>query len=643
MSSPASSTNPSIKLIYPSAAHHVYEESTFLMGQVLHKSAGDCLLIEGKTIPVSQKGFFTCVVPLSEGKNPLTLTLLSPGKTVLATCHCPLYRVPAYPVLSQMPLAVHTETMKPGQEQQLSRNSILHVACSASINVEAHIVIPGFIEVPVPMLMLEESHHPVYLDTRIALFAKRHWTTRRIPCKGYYQASIPLAPYWHEDMDTDEPFTIELHLSCQNQKRVQTFPGKLFLLKAPLTAEVSEDRAVTRYEPSVNGARTTPQRSGTLVQVNQITEGWCQVLLNTNEIIYIHQDSLQFKPVYQVLPPQQLQVIQCNGGMLTTPDSHRLPIRETQSSQAIIRLSGVFKIPQPYPVHFFYNPSPHGIYRLECRFYGMQSQCDFIHYDPDSDCIHQIHWRPVTPETLEVWIDLEAPLCGYDYWWANNQWHIRVKTLPKKQPGNQRVIQQVIQPGIREIRVLIDPGHGGAETGATGLNGLPEKTLNLIVSEQLAVALRAKGFATSMTRTSDVEVSLPARQDKAISTDADIVLSIHHNALPDGRDPLQEYGTSTFYYHPFAKRLATTLLDAMTIPHPNFKLHRYGVLYDSLFIPRIHQATSVLLELGFFTHPEEFEQLIHPAFQALMVQRIADGLEHYCLKKTQDPGEPGLL
>jgi N-acetylmuramoyl-L-alanine amidase len=108
------------------------------------------------------------------------------------------------------------------------------------------------------------------------------------------------------------------------------------------------------------------------------------------------------------------------------------------------------------------------------------------------------------------------------------------------------------------------------------------------------------------------------------------VLSIHHNALPDGRDPLAHIGASTYYYHPFARPLAEMLLASLSEPGGLYEIPCYGLLFDSLQMTRIHQALAVLVEVGFFTHPQEYARLIQPEFQQEVARRLARGLAEYC-------------
>jgi len=50
---------------------------------------------------------------------------------------------------------------------------------------------------------------------------------------------------------------------------------------------------------------------------------------------------------------------------------------------------------------------------------------------------------------------------------------------------------------------------------------------------------------------------------------------------------------------------------------------------------RIHQATAVLVEIGFFTNPDEFERLINSDFQQEVAQKLATALRIYCLPQSQ--------
>lgn len=592
-----------IRVVYPKPEQQIFEDSTFLMGGVTGLPVGAHLLVNGQPVPTSPQGFFAWKIPVHAGLNPVKVEVRQEASTPpLAQELFALYGVPALPVLPELPLAVHPETLMPADDLWLMSNDMLTVACSASINAEVSFTIPGFLEQPVP-LKPAQSESP-YVDTREAIFAELHWVAQRIPVAGYYQVSVPvqslLAMSEKKLDEIPEKLPITLHLRQGDAHLEVTLPGRLTILKEPAVAMMTEDGAVTRTTP-VNGARLTPQRAGTLVSVDGLQQRWARVRLSPDEAFYVMLDSLTFKPDVTRSKPLALASVKTEA---------------LSASAAMVRLIFSQSPALACPVQLESLPSEH-MNRLHIRLYGVCSHCDFIQYPPDNTVIRQLHWRQVAEHVLELWIDLNRPLSGYAYEWHEGEWQLTVNSLPRQ---------------LTDIRVLLDPGHGGNEPGSTGLNGLPEKELNLTVSRLLRDALLKEGFQVQLTRNGDQDLVLPQRGQAVVAQQTDIVLSIHHNALPDGRDPLKAEGTSCFYYHSFAKPLAERLLAGLTDNRGSrYTVPNYGLFYDSLYMTRIHQATAVLVEIGFFTNPTEFERLIDPAFQQEAAQRLASALRGYCL------------
>ncbi len=81
--------------------------------------------------------------------------------------------------------------------------------------------------------------------------------------------------------------------------------------------------------------------------------------------------------------------------------------------------------------------------------------------------------------------------------------------------------------------VVIDPGHGGLDSGTNGVNGLMEKDLVLAEALKLAAVLKEHGYAVHMTRDSDVFIPLPERVAIARKLKADLMISLHADSNPD--------------------------------------------------------------------------------------------------------------
>lgn len=604
-------TDTRIRVVYPKLEQQIFEDSTFLMGSVTALPPGAHLTINEALVPLSAHGFFAWKIPIHAGMNPVRLTVRETESVPpVAQELFALYGVPPLAVLPETPLAIHEETLLPAGDVWLSVGDTLTVACSASMNAEVSLVIPGLLVRPIPLILLHSDLS--YLDTRETIFAESHWTQQRIPTRGYYQLKVPVSellrqrPPVDSSIESDESFPLVLQLQHGAHHLEKTLPGQLTLLKKSRSAVISTDRSVTRTAPEA-GARLTPQRANTRVQIDGLLQGWARIRLSRDEAFFVALNDLTFPSDETHEPSMSLSAIKTSS---------------LSANQSLVSMVFTGQPAYACPMQVEVIPSETAASnRLQIRLYGVCSQCDFIQYPPQDALVRQIHWRQVAENVLEVWLDLQKPLAGYDYTWKDGQWQFMVKTLPAT---------------LSEIHVLVDPGHGGMETGSTGLNGLPEKELNLTVSRLLRDALLAEGFQVSLTRDRDEDVSLPARGQSVMDHQADIVLSMHHNALPDGRDPLKAQGASTFYYQPFSKSLAEALLVGLTDNRGSrFDVPNYGLFYDSLYMTRIHQALAVLVEIGFFTYPEEFERLIDPAFQRDAVKRLASAVRTYCLNQSQ--------
>ena len=176
---------------------------------------------------------------------------------------------------------------------------------------------------------------------------------------------------------------------------------------------------------------------------------------------------------------------------------------------------------------------------------------------------------------------------------------------------------------LSDMKILLDPGHGGKESGAVGPNGYTEKEVNLVVSKLFRDELLNLGATVVMTRETDIDVSLGDRMAMIDREAPAIALSIHYNALPDSGDAENTKGIGTFWYHPQAHSLAIFMHNYLVQ-----KLNRpsYGVFWNNLALTRPTAAPSVLLELGFMINPQEFEWLTNPQEQKKLAKALADGV-----------------
>ena len=199
--------------------------------------------------------------------------------------------------------------------------------------------------------------------------------------------------------------------------------------------------------------------------------------------------------------------------------------------------------------------------------------------------------------------------------------------------GEERVALTQIE-GVRGHTIVIDPGHGGSDTGAVGVDGLREKDITLLVAKRVQELLVASGAHVVMTREDDRDVygvnatdaqELQARVDVGEATPkAEVFLSIHCNAFTKA----EANGTETFYYPKSAKdmALAQALQDGM-LDHSG--LRNRGVKEARFYVLHHSSMPAALAELAFITNPKEKKLLEDENFQQEMALGLCEGLANY--------------
>ncbi|HHW15572.1 MAG TPA: N-acetylmuramoyl-L-alanine amidase [Firmicutes bacterium] len=187
--------------------------------------------------------------------------------------------------------------------------------------------------------------------------------------------------------------------------------------------------------------------------------------------------------------------------------------------------------------------------------------------------------------------------------------------------------------------IALDPGHGSIDSGATHPESpLAEKEIVLDVAQRLARLIRRAGGRAVLTRTDDWESDLPDRAELqrraglAEAGRAEVLLSLH---VDSHSDPSCRYGQ--IFYHPSSaegKRLAAALQEELTRLQPgNYRRATPGNLY----LLGCTKIPSVLVELGFLSHPEERRLLNTAAYREALAEALLRGIVAYLDGKAPKP------
>ncbi|MGH7835073.1 MAG: N-acetylmuramoyl-L-alanine amidase [Candidatus Binatia bacterium] len=289
--------------------------------------------------------------------------------------------------------------------------------------------------------------------------------------------------------------------------------------------------------------------------------------------------------------------------------------------------------------------------------------------------IRQIRVGQFDAETVRVVLDMKS-LAGHNAFMMPDPYRLVIdidggkgedappaatsaRVAPRPEPE-----KKISVPGIKKI--VLDPGHGGKDTGAIGAGGLMEKDVVLIVAKKLAKKLaKEMGVEVVLTRDKDVFIPLEDRTGIANAENADLFISLHVNASPSP----QAKGIETYYLDntddEAAIRLAarengTSRRNISDIQFILSDLIQNSKLEDSIALAHHLQSSlvshlgqtagavkdlgvkkapfyvlvqakmpSVLAEIFFITNKKEGQLLSQDSYQNAIVEALYKGIKKY--------------
>jgi len=195
--------------------------------------------------------------------------------------------------------------------------------------------------------------------------------------------------------------------------------------------------------------------------------------------------------------------------------------------------------------------------------------------------------------------------------------------------------------GERNPTIVIDPGHGGEDGGATGKSPTPEKDINLTIALKLESLLKISGFNVVMTRTADTSISddhLDTVRERKISdihnrlkiieAQGDcIFISIHQNHFTDGR-----YNGAQMFYSTknlSSKELAENIKSRVVELLQPENTRETKPATSSIYLLWNTKVPAVLVECGFLSNESESAKLNDKTYQQQVAFAIYSGFLDY--------------
>jgi N-acetylmuramoyl-L-alanine amidase len=223
----------------------------------------------------------------------------------------------------------------------------------------------------------------------------------------------------------------------------------------------------------------------------------------------------------------------------------------------------------------------------------------------------------VQVSSTEVRIDLDLNrMVGYD---------------SQLSPDRRKLFVNIKRSPLIGKTILLDPGHGGVDSGACGRQGTREKDVNLDVAMRLKDLLENAGADVVMSRTDDSFIGLYERPFLANYLFADLFISVHTNYHPD----LSVNGIEVWYRQnrtdsqDLAKCVLTNIIQTTGFNELGIKSNR---LNDDFVVIREPQMPSILVEVGFLSNYQEETIIMTPEFRQKAAMGIFQGVMSYYQK-----------
>ncbi len=338
---------------------------------------------------------------------------------------------------------------------------------------------------------------------------------------------------------------------------------------------------------------------------------------------------------------------------------------DESAARTVVRcqLSGAFR----YHAFTLANPS-----RVILDFEGVQKTTQHVIQTKKSIAFKKLRVGHPKPQTLRLVLDMQTPfeiVRARRVTGTKGQHEVLLELKSKKITP---VMLDKPPKLLRDVVVVIDPGHGGKDPGAIGAKKSMEKKVVLAIAKRLKQYIdKQPGMRAVLTRTGDYYVGLRERLEIARKQDADIFVSIHADAFIHARSKgasvfaLSQRGATSEAARWLAEKenyselggvnlselddqndlIRTVLIDlsqtATTTASLQMgsqvlkrlghvtSLHAKGVEQARFVVLKSPDIPSILVEMGFISNPQEEKNLNDASYQQRAAQAIFEGLKAY--------------
>jgi len=587
-----------ISVVYPAATDVIQShDSAFLFGAVRGATAGTpSLAIDGRPVLVRGNGAWIAWLGLPDDTLASFRLVAHSGPdssvTILAARIAPQFRPPA-----DRAAWIDTTSFTPSGTLALPQGEGILLTVHAAPGASVRLRLPWGSTVP----LVPESL-PTEPPWGARAFATDTAALRLPPAAGRYLGWLPAAAMCADGRTACATLTVTVGADSASAR----WPLAISTLDMtfPTVVVLNDDTAHTGTTDSLTPGRAVPHGTYNWFFPTG-TEGTLSGRWNDQARLQLSRDAVAWVNDADVVPlvagtPPPKGVV---GSVRLTPGHTSVTLRV------------------PLPARLPFQVTEHDR-ALTLRIYGGASDINWMQYGGTDPLVRRMSYAQPASDEVTITVDLTRRVWGYRARYDGRDLLLEIRRPPDIAPDHP----------VRGRTIVLDPGH--PPLGATGPTGLWEPVATLAVALKAKRLLERAGATVLLTRTDSTPMDLYPRTHFAEVHDADVLVSIHANALPDGVNPFTNNGTSVYYFQPRSVPLARALDRALVA---QLGVRDLGMGRGDYALVRPTWMPAALTEGLFIMLPDQEAMLGSEEGQWRYARGLVQGIEDFLRERAREP------